>query len=113
MSNIEYLVTANTSIKLRNLGMYLFEYKNMQIADDIPRTLGEAAGAALDHFKDEEAIRVMKLDYNAMTMQDVTLDAIYFVAQNILDLRDDDSSIPDWARPVWESLDHEVEADYV
>ena len=113
MSNIEYLVTANTSINLRNLGTHLFKYDNMQIADDIARTIGEASGQAYDHFKDEEAIRVMKLDYNAMTMKDVTLDAIYFVAQNLLDLRDDDSSIPDWARHVWESLDHEVEADYV
>jgi len=106
MANVQYLVTSSGTIERD--GLVKFNFKDMTVGEDMPSTFEDAAHMAYDHCRDDKSLRVLFLNHVDGKLSDVTDEIVYFVALNLIDLNDDDVSVPEWA----ESAFNRIVKDY-
>jgi len=88
-------------------------YKDLSIAEELPENFEDACHLAYDHCKDDESIRVLRLDRDTNTIEDQTDRVAYWVALHLLDPSDQEYGFPEWAQNAYDSIDKEpTEIDY-
>jgi hypothetical protein len=87
-------------------------YNNLAHAEELPENFEDACHMAYDHCKDCTSIRVLRLDRDTGTFEDQTAKAVYFIAQSVLDLRDEENGVPEWAQEQFDALEPVLEGDY-
>ena len=87
-------------------------YNNLAHAEELPENFKDACYMAYDHCKDCTSIRVLRLDRDTNTFEDQTNKVELFVAQNLLDRRDEEHGFPEWAQDAYNSLEIVLEGDY-
>jgi len=80
-------------------------YRNLCISEELPENFEDACHLAYDHCKDDESIRVLRLDRDTNTFEDQTDEAAYFVALHLLDPSDQEYGFPEWAQDAFDSID--------
>ena len=78
----------------------------------LPETFEDACHLAYDHCSECSSIRVLRLDPDTLTFEDCTDRVAFFVAQNLLDLRDEEHGFPEWAQEAFDALEPVLEGDY-
>tara|TARA_R100000544_G_scaffold19512_1_gene9382 strand:- start:556 stop:918 length:363 start_codon:yes stop_codon:yes gene_type:complete len=87
-------------------------YNDLAHAEELPENFEDACYLAYDHCKDCTSIRVLRLDRDTNTFEDQTNRVELFVAQNLLDRRDEEHGFPEWAQDAYNSLEIVLEGDY-
>jgi len=100
----QYLVTSSGTIDRPDLGVK-HHFDDLPVGEDMPSSLEEAAKMAYTECADDTSIRVLRLNYAESRFTDVTDEVAEFVALNLLDLRSEDPSPPEWAESAFDGLD--------
>ncbi len=109
MMPYQFLITSTGSFQH---GTEHVQYKDLAHAEELPENFEDACHMAYDHCKDCSSIRVLRLDPDTLTFEDCTERVAFFVAQNLLDLRDEEYGFPEWTQEAFDALEPVLEGDY-
>ena len=109
MMPYQFLITSTGSFQH---GTEPVQYKDLTHGTELPENFEDACHMAYDHCKDCSSIRVLRLDPDTLTFEDCTERVAFFVAQNLLDLRDEEHGFPEWTQEAFDALEPVLEGDY-
>ena len=87
-------------------------YNNLAHGTELPENFEYACHLAYDHCKDCTSIRALRLDLDTNTIEDQTDKVAYWVALHLLDRRDEEHGIPEWAQEAFDAIEPVLESDY-
>ena len=87
-------------------------FNHLCVPAELPETFKEAAEVAYDHCREEEGIRVLRLDHDTGSFIDQTSEIVHYIAHNLVDRRDvEEHGIPNWVEDAYKDVDIVIEGD--